>query len=202
MVYNIFGIIYPANQPRGYILMINITARGFELKQGAKDGIESELRRIEKMLPEDSAFDVTLKKLKDGYQCDITVKHFGSYIRGEATEQRIEPAIDAAVDDLKRKLRKLKTYFVDKKRKGGIDMIAESIDELGDEVSMDNFDEAYFESVDIKRTKTITPNMMTDDEAIVQMEMLGHSFFVFLGIEGETKIVYKRKNGYGLLICE
>ena len=182
--------------------MINITARGFDLKQGAKDGIEHELHRIEKMLPEDSTFDVTLKKIKEGYQCDITVKHFGSFIRGEAQAPKIEPVIDAAVDDLKRKLRKLKTYFVDKKRKGGIDMIAESIDELDDEFTMDNFDEAYFESVDVTRTKTITPNMMTDDEAIVQMEMLGHSFFVFLGIDGETKVVYKRKNGSGLLICE
>ena len=44
--------------------------------------------------------------------------------------------------------------------------------------------------------------LLTDDEAIVQMEMLGHSFFVYLGIDGETKVVYKRKNGYGLLICE
>ena len=44
--------------------------------------------------------------------------------------------------------------------------------------------------------------MMTDDEAIVQMEMLGHSFFVYLGIDGETKIIYQRGKGYGLLICE
>ena len=182
--------------------MINITARGFELKQGAKDGIEKELHRIEKMLPENATFDVTLKKEKEGYCCDITVKHFGSFIRGEAFERKIEPAIDAAVDDLKRKLRKLKTYFVDKKRKGGIDEIALAIDELSEEVTMDNFDEAYFESVDITRKKTITPNMMTDDEAIVQREMLGHSVVVVLGSDGETRIVYKRKKGYGLIICE
>ena len=182
--------------------MINITARGFELKQGTKDGIEKELRRIEKMLPESASFDVTLKKEKDGYKCDITVKHFGSFIRGEAFAQRIEPVIDEAVDDLKRKIRKLKTYFVDKKRKGGIDELAEAMDDFSEEVSMDNFDEAYFESVDITRKKTITPNMMTDDEAVVQMEMLGHSFFVYLGIDGETKIIYKRKTGYGLLVCE
>ena len=43
---------------------------------------------------------------------------------------------------------------------------------------------------------------MTDDEAIVQMEMLGHTFFVYLGEDGETKVVYQRKNGYGLLVCE
>ena len=67
---------------------------------------------------------------------------------------------------------------------------------------MDNFDEMYYDSVDITRKKVIDPHMMTDDEAIVQMEMLGHSFFVYLGINGETKIIYKRKNGYGVLICE
>jgi putative sigma-54 modulation protein len=182
--------------------MINISARGFELKQGTKDGIEHELRRIEKMLPENASFDVTLTKVKDGYKCDITVKHIGSFIRGEAKADRIEAVVDAAVDDLKRKLRKLKTFFVDKKRKGGIDEIASAIDELSNDVTMDNFDELYYESVEINRSKTISPQMMTDDEAIVQMEMLGHSFFVYLGIDGETKIIYKRKKGYGVLICE
>lgn len=182
--------------------MINISARGFELKQGTKDGIESELKRIEKMLPENAHFDVTLTKERDDYECDITVRHIGSFIRGEARAERIEPVVDAAVDDLKRKLRKLKTFFVDKKRKGGIDEIADAIDEIGDDVTMDNFDEIYYNSVDITRTKTISPHVMTDDEAIVQMEMLGHTFFVYLGIDGETKIVYKRKSGYGVLICK
>lgn len=101
--------------------MINITARGFDLKQGTKDGIDKELQRIEKMLPDNASFDVTLAKVKDGYKCDITVKYIGSFIRGEARADKIEPVIDMAVDDLKRKLRKLKTYLVDKKRKGGID---------------------------------------------------------------------------------
>lgn len=182
--------------------MINISARGFDLKQGAKNGIQDELKRIEKMLPDNASFNVTLTKERDDYECDITVKHVGSFIRGEARADRIEPAVDMAVDDLKRKLRKLKTFFVDKKRKGGIDEIAQAIDVLGEEVSMDNFDEMYYDSVDITRKKVIYPHMMTDDEAIVQMEMLGHSFFVYLGIDGETKIIYKRKNGYGVLICE
>ncbi|MBQ3904386.1 MAG: ribosome-associated translation inhibitor RaiA [Eubacterium sp.] len=184
--------------------MINITARGFELKQGAKDGIEKELKRIEKMLPENATFDVTLKKEKEGYKCDITVKHFGSFIRGEAFEAKIEPVIDAAVDDLKRKIRKLKTLFVDKKRKGNFEELAYAFEELelDDDISMYNFDEAYEGTADIRRTKKITPNMMTDDEAAFQMEMLGHSFFVYLGIDGETKIIYKRKSGYGVLICE
>lgn len=107
-----------------------------------------------------------------------------------------------AVDDLKRKLRKLKTFLVDKKRKGGIDEIAVAMESFNEEVSMENFEQFDSSSVEIRRKKTISPQMMTDDEAIVQMEMLGHSFFVYLGVDGETKDCLYRHKGYGLLICE
>lgn len=182
--------------------MINISARGFELKQGTKDGIDKELKRIEKMLPDSASFDVTLTKIKDGYKCDITVVNVSSFIRGEAVADRIEPVIDMAVDDLKRKIRKLKTYFADKKRKGAIDEIADAFTPLSDDITMDDFEQFDVSSIEIKRKKTISPQMMTDDEAIVQMEMLGHSFFVYLGVDGETKIIYSRGKGYGLLVCD
>lgn len=181
--------------------MINITARGFELKQGTKDGIDKELKRIEKMLPDSASFDVTLARIKDGYKCDITVINVGSFIRGEAKADRIEPVVDMAVDDLKRKIRKLKTFLVDKKRKDAIDEIADAFTPT-EEISMEDFEQFDASSVEIKRKKTISPQMMTDDEAIVQMEMLGHSFFIYLGLDGETKIIYQRGKGYGLLICD
>lgn len=178
--------------------MIHITARGFELKQGTKDGVEKELKRVEKMLPETAEFYVTFSRSIGGYQCDITVKDAGSFIRGEAEAERIEPGIDAAVDDLKRKLRKLKTSLVDKKRKSGIDVLAQAMDDLG---YMDEMEEEA-PSTEIKRRKHVVLNMMSDEEAIVQMEMLGHSFFVYLGEDGMTHVIYHRKNGYGVLDCE
>lgn len=180
--------------------MINITARGFELKEGPKIGIEKELKRVEKMLPETANFNVTLSRTAEGYKCDITVKHTGSFIRGEAVAERIEPSIDYAVDDLKRKLRKLKTSLVDKKRKSGIVELAEAMDDLGLVIDLDA--PLDTPSLDIKRVKHVGLSMMTDDEAIVQMEMLGHSFFVYMGEDGDTRVIYGRKNGYGLLICE
>lgn len=180
--------------------MINITARGFELKEGPKIGIEKELKRVEKMLPETADFNVTLSKMTGGYKCDITVKHTGSFIRGEAVAERIEPSIDYAVDDLKRKLRKLKTSLVDKKRKSGIAELAQAMDDLGFLIDLET--PLDMPSLDIKRTKHVGLSMMTDDEAIVQMEMLGHSFFVYMGEDGDTRVIYQRKNGYGLLICE
>ena len=178
--------------------MIHMAARGFELKQGTKDGVEKELKRVEKMLPEAAEFYVTFSKLTDGYQCDITVKDAGSFIRGEAVSDRIEPGIDAAVDDLKRKLRKLKTSLVDKKRKGGIDELAEAMGGLGE---LDGWEEDEGPA-EIRRRKHVVLNMMSDEEAIVQMEMLGHSFFVYLGEDGMTHVLYRRKNGYGILDCE
>lgn len=178
--------------------MINISARGFDLKQGAKDGIEKELKRVEKMLPETAGFDVTITKTVSGYKTDITVKDAGSFIRGEAVAEKIEPSIDFSVDDLKRKVRKLKTHLVNKKRKTGIDSIADSFEGFDDDILDDN----QMASTDIKRTKKVPLNMMTDDEAIVQMEMLGHTFFVYIGEDGATRVMYGRKNGYGMLICE
>ena len=176
--------------------MFKITARGFNLKEGTKVGVEKELKRVEKMLPQTSSYDVTLSKKVNGYKCDITVKDAGSFIRGEAISEEIEPAIDFAVDDLKRKIRKLKTYLLNKKRKTGIDNIAKSLEHFEKETTEKN---GILE--EIRRKKTVYLQVMNDEEAIVQMEMLGHSFFVYLGEEGEVKLIYKRKKDYGLLIC-
>lgn len=176
--------------------MFKITARGFNLKEGTKLGVEKELKRVEKMLPNTSSFDVTIAKKVDGYKCDVTVKDAGSFIRGEAISDTIESSIDFAVDDLKRKIRKLKTYFLDKKRKSGIDNILKSVEKFEEERIIKN--ESF---LDIRRRKDISLQMMNDEEAVVQMEMLGHTFFVYLGEDGETKILYKRKKGYGLLSC-
>lgn len=177
--------------------MFKITARGFSLKEGTKSGVEKELKRVEKMLPKTSSFDVTLSKKVNGYKCDITVKDAGSFIRGEAISEEIEPAIDFAVDDLKRKIRKLKTYLLNKKRKTGIDNIAKSLEEFEKETTKN---EGVLE--EIRRKKTVFLQVMNDEEAVVQMEMLGHSFFVYLGEDGHVRIIYKRKKDYGLLICE
>jgi putative sigma-54 modulation protein len=177
--------------------MFKITARGFSLKEGTKSGVDKELKRVEKMLPETSSFDVTISKNVDGYKCDITVKDAGSFIRGEAIADDIESSIDFAVDDLKRKIRELKTYMLDKKRRTGLFHIAESFEKFEEEDPS-----AKGLSKDIVRRKNVVLNMMNDEEAIVQMEMLGHSFFVYLGEDGDVKVLYKRKNKYGLLNCE
>lgn len=178
--------------------MINITARGFELRKEQKESIAAELKRVEKMLPQNALFDVTLTSRHGSYQCDITVKDMGCFIRGEAAAKTIYASIDFAVDDLKRKLRKLKTNLVHKKRKAGIDTLATAMGELD---SSDDTQEAAH-STEVRRRKNVVLQMMTEDEAIVQMEMLGHSFYVYLGEDGLTRVIYRRKKGYGILYCD
>lgn len=176
--------------------MFKITARGFNLKEGIKTDVEKELKRVEKMLPKTSSFDVTMTKDVYGFKCDITVKDAGSFIRGEAISDDVEGSIDFAVDDLKRKIRKLKTYLLDKQRKSGIDNIAKSLEKLENEEDVENS-----ALKDIMRRKDIILQMMNDEEAVVQMEMLGHNFFVYLGEDNVIKVLYKRKKKYGLLTC-
>lgn len=179
--------------------MINMTARGFVFTSAQKENIEKELKRVEKMLPTTASFEVTITSCVEGYQCDITVKDAGSFIRGEAVSPKVEVSADLAVDDLKRKLRKLKTKLSHKNRQSGIDTIATAMGDW-DLTGAEEDDQQL--SSEVKRRKNVELKMMTEDEAIVQMEMLGHSFFVYLGEDGQPCVVYHRKHGYGILACE
>lgn len=179
--------------------MINMSARGFEFTAGQKANIEKELKRVEKMLPATASFEVTLTSCVEGFQCDITVKDAGSFIRGEAVAPKVEVSVDLAVDGLKRKLRKLKTKLSHKNRQSGIDVLATAMMTL--DTDDDDGQDLHLSS-EVKRRKNVDLKMMTEDEAIVQMEMLGHSFFIYLGEDGRVCVVYHRKNGYGILSCE
>lgn len=178
--------------------MTTITARGFKLRDGIREKVDEELKRIEKMLPESAECDVTLTYKHEEFKCDITVRHIGTFVRGEAVSDEVLPSIDFAVDDLKRKLRKLKTKLSDRGQYPEYDELVSNVEEV-EEMDAENIIPNYV----LKRVKYISPKTMTDEEAALQMEMLGHSFFVYVDVDGLTAIVYKQKDGkgYGKLIC-
>ena len=175
--------------------MLNITARGFKLREEIKDKIQGELRRVTKMLPENAEYYVTLTLERDEFKCDITIRNVGAFVRGEAIADEIMPAVDFAVDDLKRKLRKLKTKLQDRHDATAYSDIVANYEETCDDET---------DTFSIVREKNVSLSVMTDDEAILQMEMLGHSFFVYRDENGNTAVLYKRNNNcsYGKLICE
>lgn len=176
--------------------MLNITARGFKLRDGIKEKVKHELVRVEKMLPDNAEYNVTITLKHNEFKCDITVKNIGTFVRGEAKSEEVLPAVDFAVDDLKRKLRKLKTKLNGKHGYSKYEAIlcnySENTDDDAEEFKLD-------------RVKPMVLKTMTDEEASLQMELLGHDFFVYKDSDGYTSILYGRKerNGsYGKIICK
>jgi putative sigma-54 modulation protein len=173
--------------------VVNITTRGFKNREEITQKVENELLRVKKMLPANADYDITISFRHDEFICDVTVKNIGTFIRGEARAEEVPAAIDFAIDDLKRKLRKYKTKI---QRKYDFKNYDETFEDIED---IEESDVEFY----IKKTKIISPLTMNDDEAILQMEMLGHPFFIYLDTDGKTSVVYKRKeNSYGKIICK
>lgn len=178
--------------------MVKLTARGFNLVEKDKNIVDKELKRVEKMLPKATGFDVTISKKAVGYDCYIMTKDAGSFIKGEACAETIEAAVNSAVDVLKRRIRKIKTYFVDKKRKQGLDNADSSLPGFDEE--LDDFD--HNSEFKIVKTKKVLLQMMSNEEAITQMKMLDNSFFIYIGEDGNTRVIYSSDKGYCLLVCD
>ncbi len=169
-----------------------IVSRKYEVTSDLKDRLEKKLGKLDKFFASETDADttVTFSEERGRNRVEITIFCKGTIFRAETFEADPVSAIDKATDILERQIRKNKTK-IEKKIKGG-DFAA-----FGD-LPVDE------ENYKISRTKRFAVKPMTVDEAILQMNLLGHEFFVFLNEEsGEVNLVYKRKNNdYGIIIPE
>lgn len=170
---------------------IKFTGRKIDVTQGLKDYSEKRLLRIEKFFPESAYVTVTFSVQKDNHIAEITVYHESMIFRAEISNDDMYAAIDKAIDVLERQIRKQKTRL-EKKLKTG----AFSID-----ATPDIEEESEFKIV---KTKKYENKPMSAEEAILQMNLLGHAFYIFNNAETHDKcVVYKRKDGnYGLIELE
>jgi putative sigma-54 modulation protein len=131
---------------------------------------------------------------------EVTIPMPNLLLRAEDINLDMYAAIDLVVDKLERQIRKHKTKLNRKGRgkEGGVGEYFKSLEGPDDAPAVYDEDEAELELV---RTKRFTLKPMDTEEAILQMDMLGHSFFVFSDAEtGNTNVVYRRKDGkYGLI---
>ena len=157
--------------------------------------IIDKLSRIEKLYPEGAEANIILSNVKLDKKVDVTVNLPNKrIIKAEVTADDLMVAVDEAVDILERQLVKYKSRLVDKAKKSPV-----FADELN---SISLADDSYEESgIDIVKNKRFFVKPMDAEEAVMEMEMLGHSFFVFRNAEtDEVNVVYKRKDGaYGLI---
>lgn len=184
-------------------MIYNIRGENIEVTPAIKDYVEKKLEKLTRYFttPMDTqTVYVNLKVYKANQKVEVTIPMPNLLLRAEDINFDLYAAIDLVVDKLERQIRKHKTKINRKGREkeGGVGEYFKSLEGLDDTPAVHDEDEAEFEIV---RTKRFTLKPMDTEEAILQMDMLGHNFFVFLDAEtGNTNVVYRRKDGkYGLI---
>ncbi len=167
-----------------------ISGRNIDVTEGLKAAIHEKIGKLEKYFNQDTEVIVTLSVEKDRQKIEVTIPVKGNIIRSEQVSSDMYVSIDLVEEIIERQLKKYKNKIIDKKQN------RESFSSSFIDQEYDDDD-----SVKIVRTKKFAVKPMDPEEACVQMELLGHDFFVFTNAEtDEVNVVYKRKgNTYGLI---
>ena len=173
-------------------MKITIYGKQMSVRETLKLAIEKKLAKFDKFFGEDAEAFVTCKVRKGVKIIEITVNYGGTTFRSEEECETFITALDRAAEGLERQIRKNKTR-VEKMMKRDAFVL-----DVGD-------DDEYIEEDEFNiRVKTFPFKPMTPEEAILQMNLIGHAFFAFTDSEsGDVCVVYKRKEGsYGLIVPE
>lgn len=167
-----------------------IVGKNIEVTEGLRTAVEDKIGKLEKYFAEDTEVHVTLSVEKDRQKIEVTIPMKGNIIRSEQVSSDMYVSIDLVEEIIERQLKKYKRKIIDKKQAASF---------FKQEFVEKDFMED--EEVQIIRTKKFDIKPMYPEDACVQMELLGHSFFVFCNAEtDQVNVVYKRKgNTYGLI---
>ncbi len=167
-----------------------ILGKNIEVTPGLRSAVEEKIGKLEKYFNPDTEAHVTLSVEKDRQKIEVTIPVKGNIIRSEQVSNDMYVSIDLVEEIIERQLKKYKTKLIAKEQSAGFFK--------RDFIEKDYMDE---EEVQIVRTKRFDIKPMYPEDACVQMELLGHSFFVFCNAEtDQVNVVYKRKgNTYGLI---
>ena len=171
-------------------MKITISGKNIDVTEGLKAAVNEKLGKLEKYFTPDTNVIVTLSVEKERQKIEVTIPVKGNIIRSKQGSNDMYVSIDLVEEVIERQLRKYKNKIADKQQEAG------------------NFQKEYLEhdyledeDIQIIRTKKFGMKPMYPEDACVQMELLGHTFFVFRNAEtDEVNVVYKRKNNtYGLI---
>ncbi len=173
-------------------MKITYTARKVTLRDNFKERVEKKLAKFQKIFSEDAEASVVVTVEKNRQTVEITIRDNGMIYRVENSQAEMNNALDTVTDMLSRQLRKNKTKLSRRLREGSIDDLI--IDGAGEP---EDTDDEYH----LVRRKMVPVKPITVDEAILQMNMIGHKFYMFVNADtNEANVVYQRDDGaYGLL---
>ena len=177
----------------GHLMKINITGKNFNTYQKLENDIEKKLDKLGKYFSDDISAKVVLSQERGKDKIEVTINAKGAVFRAEEVATDVHEGIDRAVDKLASQMSKFKGKL-QKRYNDNKALKFEVLPEVEEEV----------EEVEVVKTKKIQLESMNMEEAILQMEMLQHDFFVYLDMEtNSVNVVYSRKNGdYGVLVTE
>lgn len=166
-----------------------ITGRKFTITEDIRKFAEKKLEKLSKFFNDDAEVQVTLSVQRERQTAEMTIFQAGMMYRAEETTSDMLASIDRVIEIIERQIRKNKTRLEKRMRENAFSAPIEDI----------SFEEES--AFKIVRSKKHTIKPMSPEEAILQMNLLGHSFFIFRNAATEeTDIVYKRKDGnYGLI---
>lgn len=175
-------------------MKLTMTGKQIELTPALKARIEERFAKLDRYFHKETEASVTLSVQREKQVVEATLRSGNLLMRVEEGTDDMYISIDNAVDILERQLRRHKTRIEKKLKKETFDAAAIEQIPFGEPVE----EETEFKIV---RTKHFAAKPMSAEEAILQMNLLGHQFYIFNNAEnGETNVVYKRKNGnYGLI---
>lgn len=176
-----------------------ISGKNIEVTSGLKSTIEQKLSKLERYFTPETEIIVTLSVEKERQKIEVTIPVKGNIIRSEQTSNDMYVSIDLVEEVIERQLRKYKNKLV--ARSQGHPTAASSANNFKKEFFESEDDSEEEEEIRIVRTKKFGIKPMFPEDACIQMELLGHNFFVFSNAEtDEVNVVYKRKDGaFGLI---
>lgn len=167
-----------------------ISGKNIDVTEGLREAVEEKIGKLEKYFTPDTEVHVTLSVEKERQKIEVTIPVKGNVIRSEQVSSDMYVSIDLVEEIIERQLKKYKNKLINNKQSGG-------------GFRQEFLEKEYMEEEEVRiiRTKKFDIKPMYPEDACVQMELLGHNFFVFYNAETEqVNVVYKRKgNTYGLI---
>ena len=178
-------------------MRISITGKNIDVSDYLNNLIEKKVAKLDKYFSDDTTAHVTLAVERNRHIVEVTIPYSGGIIRGEETSGDMYASIDNAVTYIERQIHKYKTKLEKRLRHGAFEREIPSVEPA----AMVDEDEDF----SVIRIKKFDLKPMTPEEAILQMNLLNHQFFVFRNssMSGAFAVAYKRSHGgYGIIVGE
>lgn len=172
-------------------MKVNYTVKKMTLRPTSKEHIEKKLDKLSKFFSDEADISVMFRPENSKVTAEITIRDAGTVFRAEDSQIELKEAFDNAFDNIIRRIRRQKTKLAKRLKSSAFET-----DAMPEEPPVDDSEEFK-----VVRVKSFSIKPLSVQEAILQMNMVGHHFYMFRNEQsGEMNVVYERNNGeYGLI---